>query len=56
MTQSGAIANKNGDNLEKTIEDFLKRAGYEFIDKNRFLSFSKVSEQPIYSTQVKLIL
>ena len=53
MTKSsGSIAKKNGCNLESTIENILKMDGYTEIDKKRFLSFSKISEQPIYSKEV----
>ncbi|MGY0399966.1 MAG: PD-(D/E)XK nuclease superfamily protein [Ostreibacterium sp.] len=53
MTKSsGSIANSNVSHLEETIENIFKRDGYTEIDKNRFLSFSQVSEQPIYSKQV----
>ena len=49
---SGSIANSNGINLEDTIENILRRDGYTEVDKNRFIEFSKVAEQPIYSKQV----
>lgn len=54
MKQGGTIANKNGSNLESFVETALTNCGYEFIDSKKFLPFSKVAEQPIYSKQVNI--
>ena len=51
---SGAIANSNGSNLEDTIDRILKREGYTEINKDRFVAFSEVAEQPVYSRQVTI--
>lgn len=51
--QGGKTANKTGVNLEKFIEDTLKRLGYTFIESSKFAP-AMYLKQPIYSHQVKM--
>ncbi len=52
MTQAGSTANKTGKNFEDFVQSSLEKQQYQFIDNKRFLSCSKISEQPIFSSQV----
>lgn len=50
--QGGKTANKTGVNLEKFIEDALKRLGYTYIEPTKFFP-AMYLKQPMYSHKVR---
>ncbi len=49
----GTIANETGTILETFIKEVLKRRGYVFVEKNRFLA-ARVLNQPIYTRKLNI--
>lgn len=52
VEQGGKTANKHGGNLEKFIEDALRRAGYSYIESSKFIP-AMYLKQPIFTHKLR---
>lgn len=53
MKQGGTTANKTGISLQDFVEHTLRKNGYDFIERKKFIP-AKYLEQPIYTTQLEI--
>ncbi|MDR0571567.1 MAG: hypothetical protein LBG48_01810, partial [Rickettsiales bacterium] len=51
MKQGGAVANKNGNQLENLVRNILEDKDYQFIEKNKFILATNGLMQKLYTQQ-----